>query len=100
VVGVTADGTIDREDDTCDIRGNVIPAYSLNSALGRVPVLGRFLVGAKDEGVFGIDYHVGGALADPKVRVNPLTSVAPTMLRQWFVEPFGHATTARPRRRR
>ena len=87
-VGLTADGSLDRAAGTCDVRGNVIPAYSLNSALGKVPILGRFLVGAKGDGVFGIDYRVKGKTADPAVSVNPLTSVAPTVLRAWFVDPF------------
>jgi len=84
-LGITADGVLDQEAGTCDFRGNVIPAYSLNSALGKVPLLGRFLVDAKGDGVFGIDYRVTGATTDPKVAVNPLTSVAPTVLRKWFV---------------
>jgi hypothetical protein len=89
-IGLTADGVFDlrHEPATCDVRGNVIPAYTLNSALGRVPLIGRFLVGRKGEGVFGIDYQVSGRTADPQVRVNPLTSVAPTVLRRWFVDPF------------
>lgn len=89
-IGLTADGAFDvgREPATCDVRGNVIPAYTLNSALGRIPLIGRFLVGGKGQGVFGIDYHVSGRTADPQVRVNPLTSIAPTVLRQWFVDPF------------
>ncbi len=89
-IGLTADGVFDlrHEAATCDLRGNVIPAYSLNAALGKVPFLGRFLVGGKGQGVFGIDYRVSGKLADPQVRVNPLTSVAPTVLRRWFIEPF------------
>lgn len=87
-VGLTADGSFDRAAGTCDVRGNVIPAYSLNSALGKVPILGRFLVGAKGDGVFGIDYRVKGKIADPSISVNPLTSVAPTVLRAWFVDPF------------
>jgi hypothetical protein len=87
-VGITADGTLDRKAGTCDVRGNVIPAYSLNSALGRVPLLGGLFVGEKGGGVFGIDFRVTGAVADPAVTVNPLTSVAPTVLRSWFVDPF------------
>jgi hypothetical protein len=97
-VGITADGVLDRDAGTCDFRGNVIPAYSLNSALGRVPLLGRFLVGAKGDGVFGIDYRIAGATADPKVMVNPLTSVAPTVLRSWFVDPFRRNDGGRARR--
>ena len=99
-VGLTADGTIDRTSGTCDLRGNVIPAYTLNSALGKVPLLGRLFVGGKGEGVFGIDYRVSGAIADPTVRVNPLTSVAPTVLRQWFVDPFTRGDRGAPRRPR
>jgi hypothetical protein len=95
-IGVTADGVLDfsaaaggdRVIGMCDFRGNVIPAYTLNSTLGRVPVLGRFLVGGKGQGVFGIDYRVTGPMANPTVRVNPLTSVAPTVLRSWFIDPF------------
>lgn len=85
-VGLTADGVLERDAATCDVRGDIIPAYSLNSALGNVPLIGRFL--GKGEGVFGIDYHVSGRTADPTMQVNPLTSVAPTVLRAWFIDPF------------
>jgi len=87
-VGLTADGVIDRRAGTCDVRGNIIPAYTLNTVLGKIPLLGRLLVGGKGQGVFGIDYRVTGKLADPAVSVNPLTSVAPTVLRKWFIDPF------------
>lgn len=99
-VGLTADGELDHAAGTCDVRGNVIPAYSLNSALGKVPFLGRFLVGGEGEGVFGIDYRVHGRTADPTVSVNPLTSVAPTVLRAWFVDPFTRSAGAAWRRGR
>ena len=98
-IGVIADGTIDRTSGTCDLRGNVIPAYTLNSALGKVPLLGRLFV-AKGEGVFGINYRVSGAIANPTVRVNPLRSVAPTVLRQWFVDPFTRGDRGAPHRPR
>jgi hypothetical protein len=61
------------------------------SALPR-PNQRRFLVGAKGNGVFGIDYRVHGPSADPKVAVDPLTSVAPTILRKWFVDPSAVST--------
>jgi len=91
-VGLTADGVIDRRAGTCDVRGNIIPAYTLNTALGKIPLIGRLLVGGKGQGVFGIDYRVSGKMADPAVRVNPLTWVAPTVLRTWFVDPFARGT--------
>jgi hypothetical protein len=101
-VGLTADGGFDRRAGTSDLRGNIIPAYTLNTALGRIPLIGGLLVGGKGEGVFGIAYRVSGMLADPAVSVNPLTSVTPTLLRTWFVDPFvrgmaGVAPGRRPR---
>ncbi len=101
-VGLTADGVIDQRAGRCDVHGAVIPAYALSSALGNVPLLGRLLGGAKGDGVFGIDYAVSGSTADPTVRVNPLSSIAPTVLRTWFVDPFSRGAsgggTRRPRR--
>jgi hypothetical protein len=92
-LGLTGDGTLDRDADTCDVRGNVIPIYSLNTALGKVPGLNkipilRSVIGADGKGIFGIAYRVEGKLPEPKVDVNPLTTVAPDVLRSWFVEPF------------
>jgi hypothetical protein len=100
-IGLTADGTVTvgRDDPngripgTCDVHGNVIPAYTLNTALGRIPLIDKVpligsIVGGKERGLFGVTYEVKGALPDPAVRVNPLTAMTPTVLRTWFVDPF------------
>jgi hypothetical protein len=87
-IGVTADGTIDRTGNQLDIRGQVIPAYTLNSALGKVPLIGKLLVGGEGKGVFGIAYRVQGTTPEPKVSVNPISVLAPGVLRQLFVDPF------------
>lgn len=85
-IGITADGTIETGARTCDVGGSIIPSYTMNTALGRIPLLGKIVGG--DRGIFGIAYGIKGGLDDPTVRVNPLTAIAPGILRTWLVEPF------------
>ncbi len=102
-IGLTGDGAVDRTADTCDVRGTIVPIYALNTALGKVPVLNKIpvlgsIVGGNGKGIFGIDYAVSGKLPDPTVRVNPLPSIAPGVLRKWFVDPFTRGSAREPRR--
>jgi hypothetical protein len=53
-----------------------------------VPFIGEYLVGGKDEGIFGIDYRAKGSLDNPDVSVNPLSALAPGALRKMFIDPF------------
>jgi AsmA-like protein/uncharacterized protein DUF3971 len=89
-IGITVDGSVDRAKRTIDLRGSVFPAYALNSALGNIPFIGDLLVGEKGGGVFGIAYRVSGSLDNPGVDANPLSALAPGMLRRMFVDPFKH----------
>jgi AsmA-like protein len=95
-IGITVDGSVDQANRTVDLRGSVFPAYTLNSALGRIPFIGNFLVGGKGAGVFGIAYRVTGNLDNPNVEANPLSALAPGMLRRWFVDPFQRADDRPP----
>jgi uncharacterized protein YhdP len=73
------DGTIDRVAATADLRGTAVPSYyGLNTAPGRIPVLGK-VVG--DKGIQAIDFTVTGALADPQVKVAPVSALLPGRLR-------------------
>lgn len=83
-IGLTASGQIDRADDLIDMEGTLVPAYTINSFLGQVPVLGPLIVGREGEGVFAITYGVRGNADDPTVVVNPLSALAPGFLRRLF----------------
>jgi len=84
-LGINAGGTVDLRRNTMDIAGVLVPAYTINSVLGNVPVLGPLLLGSEGGGVFGINFRVAGAADDPKVSVNPLSAVAPGFLRKLFL---------------
>ncbi len=85
-LGVTAEGKIDMKTKTSemDITGTVIPAYTLNSLIGKVPLFGDVLTGGKGGGIVASTYKVKGTLEDPQVSVNPLAMLAPGFLRNFF----------------
>ena len=80
-LGVTLEGGLDREQGQVEMRGTLVPAYTLNSVLGNIPLLGNLFVGRKGEGIFAITYAVDGPLSEPTVTVNPLSALAPGFLR-------------------
>ncbi|MDQ7018733.1 MAG: AsmA-like C-terminal region-containing protein [Robiginitomaculum sp.] len=83
-LGVTVTGTINMAEKSMDLSGALAPAYSLNSALGNIPVLGGVLVSRKGEGLFGLSYQVKGPFEALQVFVNPLSALTPGVLRRIF----------------
>ena len=84
-LGFTASGTVYTHADIVDLQGTVVPAYAINSALGRIPILGNiFTGGEKGSGLFAANFRMTGPQEDPKVDVNPLSALAPGFLRRLF----------------
>jgi hypothetical protein len=83
-VGVTADGYIDRATNQIALSGAVAPMYGLNGLLGTIPVLGNVFVSKKGEGLFGVTYTLHGDLDQPRIATNPLSVLAPGILRRIF----------------
>ena len=83
-LGLTFEGTIDLENDTADIRGTIVPAYTINSLLGKIPLLGDILIGEEGGGLFAATYTATGSLDDPRIMVNPLAVLTPGFLRKVF----------------
>lgn len=92
-LGYTASGSIDTRADTVDLNGTIVPAYAINSMLGKIPILGEIFTGGEEGGgVFAASYSMTGPMDDPKVSVNPLTVLAPGFLRTLFEALFKGAT--------
>jgi hypothetical protein len=84
-LGMTATGEIDPNLETLDIKGTIVPAYMLNTALTRIPIIGAILSGGeKYGGVFAANYTMTGNPKDPDISTNPLSVLAPGFLRQLF----------------
>jgi len=43
-----------------------------------------FLGGGSKEGIFGITYEVTGSTSNPRPLVNPISAIAPGVLRKFF----------------
>jgi hypothetical protein len=85
-VGATVDGHIDYANNEVRMRGTFVPLYGLNNAFGQLPIVGLFL-GGSNEGLVGITYEVVGSPGAPILRVNPISAVAPGLLRKFFEFP-------------
>ncbi len=81
-IGITTEGVIFIGDDRARLTGTVIPAYTINRILGSIPILGNILTGGKNEGLFAANYALRGRLEDPLVSVDPLSALAPGILRR------------------
>jgi len=83
-LGITFEGYIYQKTDTVSVSGTVVPAFVLNTMLGKIPLLGDLLVG---DGIIGVNFAVSGAKSDPQFTINPLSAIAPGFLRRIFQAP-------------
>lgn len=87
-VGFTIQGSVDYGRDRVDIGGTFVPGYALNNAFAQVPVVGMILGGGQYGGLFAVNFRISGAASAPTMTVNPLSAIAPGILRR-FVDPLG-----------
>ncbi len=79
--GMTGRGTIDLQGRKIDVRGTLIPAYTINSAMGNIPGFGLLFSPEKGGGLFAATFNVAGSLDRPRFGFNPLAVLAPGFLR-------------------
>jgi hypothetical protein len=84
MLGATVEGNIDYARDQVAMRGTLVPLYGLNNMFGQIPIVGLFLGGGSNEGMFGITYEVSGTTSNPRPIVNPISAIAPGVLRKFF----------------
>lgn len=75
-IGLSMDGVYDVPSGRLNMQGTISPLYLLNS-------IGSILT-RKGEGIIGFTYKLTGPAASPSVQVNPLSGLAPGMLRDVF----------------
>jgi len=88
-IGVTANGVLELGPRRLDIQGTIVPAYTLNSIIGNIPLFGSLLLGGEGQGLFAANYRATGSAADPQVWVNPLSALTPGFLRRLLQPNFG-----------
>ena len=83
MIGGTIEGSIDSTNQV-RMSGTFVPMYGLNNMFGQIPIVGLFLGGGSNEGLIGVTYEVVGTLGQPVLRVNPISAMAPGVLRKIF----------------
>ena len=73
-LGLLAGGWIDLGEDSMDATGTVVPLHKLNDIVGKIPLLGKVVVGDDGAGIIAIDFTIKGSLDKPEIKVqkNPL----------------------------
>ena len=83
-MGLTFEGTFDNAANNIDVNGTIIPLSGLNNILRDIPLVGNILGG--ESGLFAATYSIKGEGKEPEVSVNPLSVLAPGILRSILFE--------------
>lgn len=87
LVGATIEGQIDYVHNDVHLRGTFVPFYGLNNMFGQIPIVGLVLGGGSNEGLVGITYEAVGPPSAPRILVNPVSAIAPGLLRKFIPGP-------------
>jgi len=80
-LGLTMSGYIDLKNSEVNLSGAVTPSYSVNSFLGKIPLIGQIFSGREGEGLIATTYKMEGIYPNIDVRVNPLSMLTPGIIR-------------------
>ncbi|MBI1265363.1 MAG: hypothetical protein GC187_11585 [Alphaproteobacteria bacterium] len=83
-LGATWSGVVNLEGSRMDVDGTLLPSYGINSVLGGLPVIGGLLTSRTGEGVIGVTFSINGPFNSTRVTANPLSALAPGVLRRIF----------------
>ena len=79
-ISILMDGYVEKN-KLISLRGTLVPATTINKAIGSIPVLGKILVGTKTgEGVFGVSFKIKGPPKKLETTVNPIKTLAPRFI--------------------
>ncbi len=79
-ISILMDGYVEKN-KLISLRGSLVPATTINKAIGNIPVLGKILVGSKTgEGVFGVSFKIKGPPGKLETTVNPIKTLTPRFI--------------------
>ena len=79
-ISILMNGYVEK-DKLISLRGTLVPATTINKAIGSIPVLGKILVGTKTgEGVFGVSFKIKGSPKKLETTVNPIKTLTPRFI--------------------
>jgi hypothetical protein len=85
-LGLTFEGSINKERNYIDINGHVVPMSEINSLISNIPLIGDILTGGSEGGIFAATYTMTGPIEKPVVSINPLSVLTPGIIRRILFE--------------
>ena len=79
-ISILMEGYIEKN-KLVSLRGTLVPATTINKAIGSIPIIGDILVGKKTgEGVFGVSFKIKGPPKKLETSVNPIKTLTPRFI--------------------
>tara|TARA_Y100000389_G_scaffold102411_1_gene99233 strand:- start:634 stop:2820 length:2187 start_codon:yes stop_codon:yes gene_type:complete len=79
-ISILMDGYVEKN-KLVSLRGTLVPATTINKAIGSIPLLGKILVGSRTgEGVFGVSFKIKGPPKNLETTVNPIKTLTPRFI--------------------
>jgi Protein of unknown function/AsmA-like C-terminal region len=86
-IGIFFQGFLRPPQNSLNLEGSMVPAYMFYQLLSNIPLLGDLLFGTHGRGLLATDFAIKGAIDNPTVEVNPLSSFAPGFLQGPLEDP-------------
>jgi len=83
-IGLILNGSLDRYANKVNFSGELIPLYIINTILARIPLVGSWISGGREDGVFMTQFTMTGDRQDPALAINPITSLTPGLVREFL----------------
>ena len=72
-----------QDSTVTSLRGNLIPAKTLNTMISKIPVLGNIIIPNEvGEGLFGISFKMKGPPGKIKTTINPIKTITPRFIQK------------------
>ena len=81
-ISVLMEGYQDK-DGLTSIRGNLVPAKTINKMISKIPVIGDIVIPKEvGEGLFGISFKMKGYKDNIKTTINPIRTLTPRFIQK------------------
>ena len=81
-MGITFDGKGNIVENFYDIKGTFVPAYTLNTLLTDLPIVGDSITaGSPEEGILAANYKLRTVDGKLDVSFNPISAIVPNIIK-------------------
>lgn len=84
-IGLLLQGSIDRLHHKINFAGELIPLYIVNTFLAQIPLVGNWISGGREDGIFMTHFTLSGDRQNPDLAINPITTVTPGLMREFMM---------------